>query len=385
MSNIASNAVSETTASANDMDWRSHAVNQCAQLHPYIPGKPVEQLLREKGLSEAIKLASNENPYGPSPSAIAAIRNFAAEVHRYPDGDSGELKAALAARHGVNSNQILLGNGSNEVLELIIRTFAGAGDEVIYSARGFIVYALAARAAGATGIAVPEQDGLTHDLPGMLDAISPRSKIVCIANPNNPTGSLLKHAELQAFFDALPRRMIILLDEAYHDYVRAETGESIGVLQHPGLMICRTFSKAYGLAGLRIGYAIADAGILSLCNRFREPFNVNLLAQQAALAALNDADWVAEKVGESRQQRQRLQDFLAELNLLGAASHGNFVLLRHAQATEIAQQLENHGIIPRPLAAYGMPDWLRISVGTADENTQFISAIQKIMNELLEA
>jgi len=368
----------------SNVDWGRHAVDQCAQLHPYIPGKPVEQLLREKGLNEAVKLASNENPYGPSPSAIAAIRDFAAEVHRYPDGDSGELKAALAARHGVNSNQILLGNGSNEVLELIIRTFSGAGDEVIYSARGFIVYALAARAAAASGIAVPEKDGLSHDLDGMLAAVTPRSKIICIANPNNPTGSLLAHNDLQAFFDALPRRMIVLLDEAYHDYVRHETGESIGVLQHPGLIICRTFSKAYGLAGLRIGYAVGDSRILALVNRFREPFNVNLLAQQAALAALEDTDWLAEKVGESLQQRQRLEVFLDESELRGAASHGNFVLLRHAQATEIGIQLENCGIIPRPLAPYGMPDWLRISVGTANENTRFITAIEDVMNKLAE-
>ncbi|MDQ6987622.1 MAG: histidinol-phosphate transaminase, partial [Mariprofundaceae bacterium] len=279
---------------------------------------------------------------------------------------------------------ILLGNGSNEVLELIIRTFAGAGDDVIYSARGFIVYALAARAAAANGIAVPEKDGLSHDLHGMLNAVSARSKIICIANPNNPTGSLLGLDALQDFFDALPRRIIVLLDEAYHDYVRAETGESIGVLQHPGLIICRTFSKAYGLAGLRIGYAVGDGQILALVNRFREPFNVNIVAQKAALAALDDTDWLAEKIGESLQQRQRLEAFLAESALLGAASHGNFVLLRHAQADEIARQLENRGIIPRPLTPYSMPEWLRISVGTADENTRFITAIKDVMNNLPE-
>ncbi|MDX8391608.1 MAG: histidinol-phosphate transaminase [Mariprofundaceae bacterium] len=364
------------------IDWNRHTVTQCANLHPYIPGKPVEQLLREKGLSAAVKLASNENPYGPSPSAVAAIRDFASEIHRYPDGDSGELKAALAARHAIKSNQILLGNGSNEVLEIIIRTFAGAGDDVVYSARGFIVYALAARAAGANGIAVPEADGLTHDLDAMLAAVQAKTKVICIANPNNPTGSLLNIEDLQAFLDALPRRMIVILDEAYYEYVRGEIGESIGVLQHPGLIVCRTFSKAYGLAGLRVGYAVGDDEVLSLVNRFREPFNVNLLAQKAALAALNDANWVAGKVAESLQQRQRLEVFLAESGLLGAASHANFVLLRHVQAAEIARQLENSGIIPRPLAPYGMPEWLRISVGTADENRQFMTAMQDILKVL---
>jgi len=367
------------------VDWHLRAVKQCENLHPYIPGKPIEQLLREKGLSEAIKLASNENPYGPSPSAIAAIRETAGQVHRYPDGDSGELKAALAAQHGVDSTQILLGNGSNEVLEIIIRSFAGAGDEVIYAARGFIVYALAARAAGANGIAIPEPDGVTHDLNGMLAAVNERTKIICIANPNNPTGSLLSNTALQTFLDALPRDIIVIVDEAYHEYVRAEIGESIGQLAHPGLIISRTFSKAYGLAGLRVGYAIGDADILALCNRFREPFNVNIIAQQAALAALNDGDWVQEKVAESLLERQRLEDFLEkaefheQTNLLGAKSHGNFVLLKLPQANRIAQQLENVGIIPRPLAPYGMPEWLRISVGSPDENTKFIKRLEKII------
>ncbi len=379
MGHIHAEDIAASDVDSNNVDWSRRAVSQCEHLHPYIPGKPVEQLLREKGLSEAIKLASNENPYGPSPSAITAIRNAAGQVHRYPDGDSGELKAALATRHGVRTAQILPGNGSNEVLELIIRTFAGAGDDVIYAARGFIVYALATRAAGANGIAVPEQDGLRHDLNGMLAAVGERTKIICIANPNNPTGSLLGHATLQAFLDALPRQIIVIVDEAYHEYVHHETGESIGRLVHPGLIICRTFSKAYGLAGLRIGYAVGDAGLLSLCNRFREPFNVNLIAQQAALAALNDSDWVQEKVAESLVQRQRLEDSLEQAGLLGAKSHGNFVLLKHPRARKIGQKLENIGIIPRPLAPYGMPDWLRISVGLPDENTMFIKMLDEII------
>jgi len=367
------------------VDWSSRVVRQCTNLHPYIPGKPVEQLLREKGLTRAVKLASNENPYGPAPSAIQAIRKAASDMHRYPNGDCTQLKQALAERHGVSPANILPGNGSNEVLELIIRTFAGEGDEVIYAARGFIVYALATTAAGATGVAVPEQDGLTHDLDGMLEAVNSNTKIVCIANPNNPTGSLLGTSQLQSFLDALPRDVVVILDEAYFEYVQAIAGDSIGTLKHPGLITCRTFSKAYGLAGMRIGYAIGEAVLLALINRFREPFNVNLLAQEAAIAALNDTAWLAETVAESLSERQRLEEFLEEQGLHGAPSHGNFVLLKHPQAGLIAARLEDHGVIPRPLAPYGMPEWLRISVGSPDENNSFISTLKEIMPDIGEA
>ncbi|MDQ6973177.1 MAG: histidinol-phosphate transaminase [Mariprofundaceae bacterium] len=355
---------------------------QAGGLHPYVPGKPVEQLLREKGLTRAVKLASNENPYGPAPSAITAIQKAAAEVHRYPNGDCTQLKQALAERHGVSTNQILPGNGSNEVLELIIRCFAGPGDEVMYSERGFIVYALAATAAGANGVPVPEADGLTHDLKGMLDAVNAHSKVICIANPNNPTGSLLPAAALQNFLDKLPRNVVVVLDEAYHEYVQTAADLPDTPLHHPGLLICRTFSKAYGLAGMRIGYAFGDAELVSLINRFREPFNVNLLAQQAALAALGDTAWLQQTVAETLSERQRLEDFLLETGLLGAASHGNFVLLRHTDAGEIGRRLEDRGIIPRPLGPYGMAEWLRISVGAPQENNIFMTTLADLMQSM---
>jgi len=365
-----------------NIDWSRHAVKQCASLHPYIPGKSVEQLLEEKGLASAIKLASNENPFGPSPKAVEAIRSHASEVHRYPDGNAGELKAALADKHAVRPKNILLGNGSNEVLELIIRTFAGPGDEVVYSEHAFIVYALATVAAGADGIAVPEADGLSHDLDAMARAVTDRTKIVCMANPNNPTGTLHSLAAIQAFLDQLPRHIVVVLDEAYYEYTSTTIGDSIGRLSHPGLVICRTFSKAYGLAGLRVGYAVGDAEILALINRFREPFNVNLLAQKAAHAALDDMDWVFDKVKVTLDEREKLQDFLAEHGLLGGTSHGNFVLLKHPRNTDILQALENKGIIPRPLAPYGMPEYLRITVGTEKENVRFMMETDKIMRHL---
>jgi len=362
-----------------NIDWMARAVLQTGGLHPYIPGKPVETLLREKGLDRAIKLASNENPYGPSPKAIAAMQQAANEVHRYPDGDATVLKAALAAVHGVATNQVLVGNGSNEVLELLIRAFAGVGDEVIYAQRGFIVYALAAQAAGATGIAVPESDGLSHDLDAMAAAVTARTKIVCIANPNNPTGTLLGHAAIQSFLDGLPRDVVVIIDEAYYEFVADQLGDSVRELAHPGLVISRTFSKAYGLAGCRVGYAVADAAIIGLANRFREPFNINVLAQAAAVAALDDQAWVNEKVAETVLERDKLESALAAMGLGGGHSFGNFVLLRHAHSDDILRQLEDHGIIPRPLAPYGMAGYLRISVGLPAENTEFLSILKSII------
>ncbi len=360
-------------------DWLKRAVVQAASLHPYVPGKPVEQLLRERGIGEAVKLASNENPYGPSPAACEAMARALGEVHRYPDGDAAELKAALAERHGVSVHHILPGNGSNEVLELVIRAYAGPGDRVVSSARGFIVYALAAQAAGAQPHAVPERDGLSHDLDAMAEAVDDRTKVVCIANPNNPTGTVHGPGALQRFLDTLPRDVVVILDEAYHEFVADLLGDSWRRLSHPGLVVTRTFSKAYGLAGCRIGYAVADPGLLEIVNRFREPFNVNLLAQRAALAALNDAQWVIENVEAIKRQRARLESFLEELGVLGVRSHANFVLLHHPQAGEIGQALESLGIIPRPLGPYGMSDYLRITVGRPEENERLMDALASIV------
>jgi len=365
------------------VDWMKRAVAQAAGLYPYVPGKPVELLLREKGLSRAVKLASNENAYGPSPKAVVAMQRAAAEVHRYPDGDAVALKSALAVFHQTTTDRVMIGNGSNEVLELLIRTFAGPGDEVVYSQHGFIVYALAAQAAGANGVAVAESDGLSHDLEAMLAAVNGRTKVLCIANPNNPTGTLHGLDVLQSFLDRLPRDLLVIIDEAYYEFVAAELGDTVHLLTHPGLVISRTFSKAYGLAGCRVGYALADAAIVGLVNRFREPFNVSLLAQAAAIAALDDGDWVAARVIETVAERDRLESALQAAGLFDRHSHGNFVLLRHASATAIATALEDRGIIPRPLAPYGMAEYLRISVGTVAENDCFLAALNDIMETLV--
>lgn len=366
------------------VDWMDRAVAQTQGLYPYVPGKPVEQLLREKGLSHAIKLASNENAYGPSPKAMAAMQTEISEVHRYPDGDCTALKVALAERHGVEESQILIGNGSNEVLELLIRCFAGAGDEVVYSQCGFIVYALATQAAGATQTAVPDTDKLGHDLAAMAAAITDKTKVVCIANPNNPTGTLLQNNDIQGFLDALPRHVLVILDEAYDEFVVDIKADSLQTLKHPGLVVSRTFSKAYGLAGCRVGYAVADASLLAAVNRFREPFNVNNFAQVAALAALDDAEWVMDKVAKVKAERTRLESIFDDLGVLGGISYANFVLLKHPKAADILNRLEDQGIIPRPLAGYGLKDYLRISVGTVEENDVLLQALNVLLKQLEE-
>ena len=366
------------------VDWMERAVAQTQGLHPYVPGKPIEQLLREKGLSSVVKLASNENPYGASPKAMVAMQKEVSQVHRYPDGDCTQLKAKLADKHHVHVGNILIGNGSNEVLELLIRSFAGAGDEVVYSQLGFIVYALATQAAGATPCAVPDTNALGHDLPAMAAAVTTKTKVVCIANPNNPTGTLLANDELQNFLDALPRHVVVILDEAYDEFVADMKSDSLQTLQHPGLVVSRTFSKAYGLAGCRVGYAVAGASLLAVVNRFREPFNVNNFAQVAAHAALDDDEWVMDKVSHVKAERTRLEMAFSDLGVLGGKSYANFVLLKHVKAADILNGLENKGIIPRPLAAYGLKDYLRISVGTAEENDALLRGLNIVLNQLSE-
>ncbi len=364
------------------IDWMGRAVAQAQGLHPYVPGKPIEQLLREKGLHRAVKLASNENPYGASPKAMVAMQKAIEDVYRYPDGDCTLLKAKLADKHGVASNRILLGNGSNEILELLIRTFAGAGDEVIYSQRAFIVYALATQAAGAVQVAVPDDAKLGHDLEAMAKAVTSKTKVICIANPNNPTGTLLLSEQIQSFLDDLPRDVLVILDEAYYEFVADKVSDSMHALHHPGLVVSRTFSKAYGLAGCRIGYAVAHPDIIAVTNRFREPFNVNHIAQVAALAALDDDRWVMDKVKQLKVQRARLEIAFSDLGVLGGKSEGNFVLLKHVNALNLLNFFEDKGVIPRPLAGYGMADYLRISVGKAEENDVLLSVLEQGLGEV---
>ena len=349
---------------------------------PYQPGKPIAELAREFGLDPAaiIKLASNENPLGPSPLAIEAIEQALPELARYPDGNGFELKTALARHYRVNPDQIVLGNGSNDVLELAARVFLAPGREAVYSQHAFAVYPLVVQAAGAAGIETPARE-FGHDLNAMLKAITPRTRMVFIANPNNPTGTLLGSAELLAFLRALPGHVIAVLDEAYLEYLPdALRVDSIAWLaQFPNLIVARTFSKAYGLAGLRVGYAFAQRDVADLMNRVRQPFNVNSLALAAAAAALDDHEFVRRSFELNQAGMRQITQGLERLGLVHIPSFANFVSFRVADAGGVFQRLLGRGVIVRPIANYGLPDHLRVSIGLDRENARFLETLAQVL------
>lgn len=351
---------------------------------PYQPGKPISELARELGLDPAgiIKLASNENPLGPSPRALEAARAALEETALYPDGNGYALKQALSRRFDIAPGRIVLGNGSNDVLELAARAFLAPGLEAVYSQYAFAVYALVTQAAGARGVEVAARDH-GHDLEAMLRAVksSPRTRMVFVANPNNPTGTLLEAGALEAFLDALPDTVIAVLDEAYNEYLEpAQGGGSRGWLQRwPNLIVTRTFSKAYGLAGLRAGYALADARVADLMNRVRQPFNVNGVALAAAEAALDDTDFVRRTHELNLAERARLMQGLARLKLEAIPSHGNFISFRAPDANGVFQRLLKLGVIVRPLAGYALSEYLRVTTGLTEQNTRFLDALAQAL------
>jgi histidinol-phosphate aminotransferase len=349
---------------------------------PYQPGKPISELAREMGLEEAsiVKLASNENPLGLSPQARAAIEAAIPELGRYPDGNGFELKSALAARYGVPMSGIVLGNGSNDVLEMIAAAFLGPGRSAVYSAHAFAVYPLATQARGARGIVVPAVR-FGHDLSEMARAIDAETRF--IANPNNPTGTLLPPGELEAFLRAVPPQVAVVIDEAYNEYLPAgQRHDSVAWLaRHRNLILTRTFSKAYGLAGLRVGFALCDERIADLLNRVRQPFNVNNLALVAATAALGDAAFVRRSHELNLAGMAQLTAGFERLKLAWIPSFGNFVSVAipraggEPRASAVFQSLLRQGVIVRPVAGYGMPDHLRVTVGLAAENERFLAAL----------
>jgi len=345
---------------------------------PYVGGKPIEEVARELNLDPAtiIKLASNENPRGPSPKVLAAIAVAAADVTRYPDGNGFALKAALSSRLGVRPEQIVLGNGSNDVLELVTQAFLTPGDHAVYSQYAFIVYPLATQARGALGIEVPAKDH-GHDLDAMREAITPRTRLVFIANPNNPTGTWLAGDAVESFIARVPRDVIIVLDEAYNEFLDPsdQVASTAWISRYPNLIVTHTFSKAHGLAALRIGYGVMDASVADLLNRVRQPFNVNSLAQAAALAALDDVQYVEDSRRLNRNGMRQLEAGLQALSVRSLPSHGNFILVEVEDALTIHQSLLRQGVIVRPVANYGLPAWLRVTVGTPAENERFLAAL----------
>ncbi|MGC2458521.1 MAG: histidinol-phosphate transaminase [Gallionellaceae bacterium] len=358
---------------------------------PYQPGKPIAELERELGISGIVKLASNENPLGCSPLAVAAMQNAIKTIALYPDGNGFELKDALSRRYSVGHERIVLGNGSNDMLELAARAFLTVGDKAVYSDHAFAVYPLATQAVGATGISVPAID-YGHDLNAMLKAaVERQAKLVFIANPNNPTGTFLPADALLKFLHALPAHILVVLDEAYNEYLPEQHRyDSVSWLQEfPNLIISRTFSKAYGLAGLRVGYAFAHAQVADMMNRVRQPFNVNSVAQAAAVAALRDEDFVRRTYALNRRGMAQITDGLSKLRLEYIPSCGNFVSFRIGKpalsevegAMKIYRRLLELGVIVRPVANYDMAEYLRVSIGTERENEKFLAALQQTIEE----
>ncbi len=357
------------------------AIPGVQQLMPYVPGKPAEELQRELGLSEVIKLASNENPLGTGKKVAEAIQKTLPELARYPDGSGFALKAALSAKLHVAPEQITLGNGSSEILELVMRTFVLPEHEIVFSQHAFALYPILTQAVGAKARVVPAKD-YGHDLDAMLAAVNSNTRVVFIANPNNPTGTLLTSAAVEGFVAALPAQVLCVLDEAYYEFVDpAVRTESLAWPEkYPNLVITRTFSKAYGLAGLRIGYGISSVDVADLLNRVRQPFNGNMLALAAAEAALTDSDYLAETVAVNKAGMQQLTSAFRSLGLEWIPSSGNFVSVDVKQnALPLYQALLQKGVIVRPVANYEMPNHLRVSIGTERENQIFITALDEVL------
>ena len=365
------------------MNYAELAPSYIQAIAPYQPGKPISELERELGVKDIVKLASNENPLGASPKAIAAARAALDEISLYPDGNGFALKAALVQRYGVTQNQLILGNGSNDLLELAARAFLSAGDKAVYSDHAFAVYPLATQAVGATGISVAAVD-FGHDLAAMQKvAVEQQAKLIFIANPNNPTGTFLSGEQLLAFLRDLPAHILVMLDEAYNEYLpQACRYNSVDWLaEFPNLMISRTFSKAYGLASLRVGYALGHPDVIDMLNRVRQPFNVNSPAQAAAVAALEDMEFVQRTYELNLKGMKQLTEGVQTMGLSYIPSFGNFISFHIADAMRVYQQLLESGVIVRPIGNYKMPDYLRVSIGLESQNQKFLAALQQLTGE----
>jgi histidinol-phosphate aminotransferase len=364
------------------VDLCEHALPYVRSIAPYQPGKPIQELAREMGLEESgiIKLASNENPLGMSPRALAAAQTALADSGRYPDGNGFDLKGALSGRYAVSPESIVLGNGSNDVLELAARAFLAPGTSAVYSQHAFAVYPLVTQATGADGIEVPARD-FGHDLEAMARALRRDTRLVFVANPNNPTGTWVSPDGVLAFLKKVPAHVLVVLDEAYNEYLPAsDQADSVRWIERfPNLLVSRTFSKAYGLAGLRVGFGLAQPQVADLLNRVRQPFNVNSLAQAAAVAALDDQAFVRQSFELNQAGMLQLTRGFQRLGLEWVASRANFVSFRAGKAMQVYQELLRLGVIVRPIGAYGMPEHLRVTIGLEAENTRFLQALERAL------
>ena len=354
------------------------------ELEPYKPGRPIEEVERELGLSGTIKLASNENPLGPSPRAVAALRAAAERVHFYPESGGPALVAKLADQLGVTRSMIVLGNGSNELIELLARAFAAPGEEIVMSADAFLVYRIVAHAIRAKAVAVAPRDG-HHDLDAIAGAIGPRTRIVFLANPNNPTGTIFRREAFERFIERVPPEVLVVVDQAYCEYVDDETYPKLidRLAALPSIVLLRTFSKIYGLAGLRIGYAVGHPDVISVVARLRQPFNVSSLAQVAAAAALDDFEHVERSRDLNREIRRALEQGLDALGLAYLPSQANFVLADVGDGARVTAAMLAEGVIVRPMDAYGMPSKIRITCGTAEQNERALAALALALGKAL--
>ena len=352
-------------------------------LSPYEPGKPIEDLERELGIKNAVKLASNENPVGPSPKIIDSIEKIVKETHRYPDGNATRLKAKISRKFNILENQVTVGNGSNDIIEFVARSFLGPNDSAVYSEHAFAVYPLVVRAVGAMGIEVPAKN-FSHDLDAMLDSIEENTKLIFIANPNNPTGSFIEQSELLNFLEKVPEEIIVLLDQAYFEYSSFETSDlEFDVLERfPNLVISRSFSKAYGLAGFRVGYSVSSIEIADYLNRVRQPFNANSLALYAAEIALDDDQFIKKCLELNFEQKQILFNGLQASGFECLPSRANFISFDCGEDSNDAfNKLLLEGVIVRSLRVYKMPNFLRVSVGLPEENLTFLEKIKSTLSK----
>jgi histidinol-phosphate aminotransferase len=354
-----------------------------ASIVPYPPGKPIEELEREYGISGSIKLASNENPLGPSPKAVQAILAATSGLHRYPDGSGFYLRKKLAEKHGLPFDSILLGNGSNEIIELVIRAFMGPGDEVMMPAPSFLLYRLVVQWMGGRPVSVPLRPDLGIDLEKMAQAVTAKTKVIFLTNPNNPTGKVLGKANFEAFLSSVPRGVVVVLDEAYIEFnTNPDTPLGFEYIsdQWPAVIVLRTFSKAYGLAGLRIGFGVMDPEIASFLNRVRQPFNTGSLAQAAALAALDDDEFLSKTRQITWDGLQFLYKEVEKMGLHYIPSEANFFLIEvPCEAKELYAAMLRRGVIIRSMASYGMERFIRINTGLPEENLRFVETLRQAL------
>ncbi len=358
-------------------DLWNQANQQLRDLVAYEPGKPIEEVARELGLNpdEIVKLASNENPLGPSPKAVAAMQEALLQAHVYPDGGGYRLRTAIANKFGLEMGNIILGNGSNEIIEFIGHAFLKPGDEVITAKHAFVVYKLMATLFGATTVEV-DDPGFKHDLPAMAAAVTSRTKEIFIANPNNPTGTLCTQAEIDAFMETVPEHVIVVFDEAYYEFLDVPLDTLKYVRAGRNVVVMRTFSKIQGLASLRIGYGIAPKHLADILQKTRQPFNANAIAQAGALAGLQDEEHQDRTRAVTREGKHYLEALFTRLGLEFIPTYANFIMVRVGDGDALFQHAMKQGVILRAMRAYGLPDWIRVSIGTMPQNEKFASVLE---------